>query len=202
MNRIRYILFFLLIVPNFVLALFSCSDRNRQSMTENVGSREIKKVKDIVIYEDTSFYSAFPSIVKNDDADFIVAFRRARQANLWGEKKQTYGSEQLLVMVRSRWGNVDDRARIDHAHPFGGRKTPCLLRLRDGTLLCTSYGWSFINQDEIDNLKTPYFDNRGSVLGGYPVRSDGGKRGKALFILHTWTRRLNLTPWRPFARVQ
>lgn len=180
MNRIRCILFFLLIVPNFVLALFSCSDRNRQSMTENVGSREIKKVKDIVIYEDTSFYSAFPSIVKNDDADFIVAFRRAPDRRIFGERRNKHTDpNSYLVMVRSRDGETwTTEPELIYAHPFGGSQDPCLLRLRDGTLLCTSYGWSFINQDEIDNLKTPYFDNRGGVvfLGGYLVRSvDGGK---------------------------
>ena len=149
-------------------------------MTENVGSREIKKVKDIVIYEDTSFYSAFPSIVKNDDADFIVAFRRAPDRRIFGERRNKHTDpNSYLVMVRSRDGETwTTEPELIYAHPFGGSQDPCLLRLRDGTLLCTSYGWSFINQDEIDNLKTPYFDNRGGVvfLGGYLVRSvDGGK---------------------------
>jgi sialidase-1 len=180
MNRIRCILFFLLIVPNFVLPLFSCSDRNRQSMTENVGSREIKKVKNIVIYEDTSFYSTFPSIVKNDDDGFIAAFRRAPDRRIFGERRNRHTDpNSYLVMVRSRDGETwTTEPELIYAHPFGGSQDPCLLRLRDGTLLCTSYGWSFINQDEIDNLKTPYFDNRGGVvfLGGYLVRSvDGGK---------------------------
>ncbi len=180
MSRIRYILFFLLIVTNLVLVLFSCSDRNRREMIENVGSGEIKKVKDIVIYEDTSFYAAFPSMVKSDDGDFIVAFRRAPDRRIFGERGNSHTDpNSYLVQVRSQDGETwTNEPELIYAHPFGGSQDPCLLKLRDGTLLCTSYGWSYINQDGIANLKTPYFNIGGGVvfLGGYLVRSiDGGK---------------------------
>jgi sialidase-1 len=180
MNRIRYILFFLLIVPNLVLVLFSCSCRNRQGVIENVVSGEIKKVKDIVIYEDTSFYAAFPSIVKSDDGDFIVAFRRAPDRRIFGERGNSHTDpNSYLVQVRSQDGETwTTEPELIYAHPFGGSQDPCLLKLKDGTLLCTSYGWSYINQEGIANLKTPYFYIGGGVvfLGGYLVRSaDGGK---------------------------
>ncbi|MEQ8337563.1 MAG: hypothetical protein RIA62_09460, partial [Cyclobacteriaceae bacterium] len=45
----------------------------------------LKKIKDIVIYEDTAFYSAFPSVIRTDD-DFLVAFRRAPNRMVFGEK--------------------------------------------------------------------------------------------------------------------
>jgi len=52
-----------------------------------------------------------------------------------------------------------------------------LLQLRDGTLLCTSYGWAFIKPEGVENLKKPLFKAGGATfLGGYLVRStDGGQ---------------------------
>jgi sialidase-1 len=32
---------------------------------------EVRKVKDIIIYEDPQFYSSFPSVVKNVENDFM-----------------------------------------------------------------------------------------------------------------------------------
>jgi hypothetical protein len=60
-----------------------------------------------------------------------------------------------------------------YAHPFGGSQDPCLLKLQDGTILCTSYGWAFVREAGLENLKQPVFQNReGSVfLGGYVLRS-------------------------------
>jgi hypothetical protein len=64
-----------------------------------------------------------------------------------------------------------------YAHPFGGSQDPCLLQLRDGTIICTSYGWAFVRQDGIPNLRKPYAEAGGAIfLGGYILRSaDGGR---------------------------
>ena len=37
----------------------------------------VRKVKDVMIYEDAQYYSSFPSIVKGKNGEFLVAFRRA-----------------------------------------------------------------------------------------------------------------------------
>ena len=180
MNRIRYFLFFLLVVSNLVLVLFSCSGKDKQGGKENGATGEIKKVKDIVIYEDPLFYSSFPSIVKNDEGEFITAFRRAPDRRIFGEKGNSHTDpNSYLVMVRSKDGETwTTEPELIYAHPFGGSQDPCLLKLRDGTLLCTSYGWSYVDQEGTDNLKTPHFKIGGGVvfLGGYLVRStDGGQ---------------------------
>ena len=83
-----------------------------------------------------------------------------------------------LVSVRSKDGETwAPEPELIYAHPFGGSQDPCLLKLQDGTILCTSYGWTFIKPEGLSNLKTPYFKNGGAVfLGGYLVRSfDNGK---------------------------
>ncbi|SDD84000.1 BNR repeat-like domain-containing protein [Niabella drilacis] len=67
------------------------------------------------------------------------------------------------------------------AHPFGGSQDPCLLQLRNGTILCASYGWAFPNADALAKIKTPYFKTGDAVFpGGYLLRStDNGKTRSA-----------------------
>ena len=126
MNRIRYFLFFLLVVSNLVLVLFSCSGKDKQGGKENGATGEIKKVKDIVIYEDPLFYSSFPSIVKNDEGEFITAFRRAPDRRIFGEKGNSHTDpNSYLVMVRSKDGETwTTEPELIYAHPFGGHKIP------------------------------------------------------------------------------
>ena len=142
----------------------------------------IRKVKDVVIYEDSTFYCAFPSVIKRPDGDVLVAFRRAPNRMAFGEKGNSHvDMNSYLVMVRSNdngetWSKNPE---LIYAHPFGGSQDPCLLQLRDSTLLCTSYGWALIKPEGIENLKKPvfFYPHEGSTfLGGYLLRSmDGGK---------------------------
>ena len=85
-------------------------------------------------------------------------------------------------MVRSRDGEIwTKEPELIYAHPFGGSQDPCLLQLRDGTLLCASYSWAFVHPEGILKLKKPYFQSGEAIfLGGYLVRStDGGKTWQA-----------------------
>ncbi|HRO46526.1 sialidase family protein [Agriterribacter sp.] len=140
---------------------------------------QIKKIKDVVVYSDTAFYSTFPSVVKLKNGELMVAFRRAPNRKIFGEKGNNHvDHNSYLVAVKSKNGeNWTDNVDLIYAHPFGGSQDPCLLHLKDGTLICTSYGWQAVRQEGIPNLKQPYFESGGYVfLGGYLVRSgDGGK---------------------------
>ncbi len=139
----------------------------------------VRKIRDIVIYRDTVFFSSFPSVVKRPDGEILVAFRRAPDRRIFGEKGTNHvDPNSYLMMVRSQDGeNWTKEPELIYAHAFGGSQDPCLLQLRDGTLLCMSYGWAFVRPDGIPNLKQPYTEAGGAIfLGGYYVRSaDGGK---------------------------
>ncbi|MCK5470476.1 MAG: exo-alpha-sialidase, partial [Cyclobacteriaceae bacterium] len=139
----------------------------------------VRKIKDIIIYKDSTFYSSFPSVVKRPDGEIFVAFRRAPDRKIFGEKHTNHvDPNSYLMMVRSSDGeNWTKDPELIYAHPFGGSQDPCLLQLRDGTLLCMSYGWALVRPDGIPNLKKPYREAGGTIfLGGYYVRStDGGE---------------------------
>src|SRR5258706_4076207 len=102
----------------------------------------IRKVSDLIIYQDERFYSAFPSIVRRPDGELLVAFRRAPERRIFGEHGISHTDpNSYLVLVRSRdegktWTKTPE---LIHAHPFGGSQDPCIVQLRDGSILCASY---------------------------------------------------------------
>jgi len=152
-----------------------------QVKTTELSKPSIRKVKDVVIYEDANFYCAFPSVIKRPDGELLVAFRRAPNRMVFGAKSNTHADpNSYLVMVRSKDGERwTKEPELIYANPFGGSQDPCLLQLRDGTLLCASYSWAAIKPENVENLKKPLFliyNNTFAFLGGFLMRSeDGGK---------------------------
>lgn len=146
----------------------------------------VHKVRDLVIYEDARFHSAFPSVIKRPDGEIWVAFRRAPNRKALGEERNYHvDPNSYLVMLRSKdgisWGKSPE---LVYAHAFGGSQDPGLLQVSDGSVLCTSYGWTFVRPDGVAKLKAPFFQNYpGSISnGGYYVRTvDGGKSWQGPF---------------------
>ena len=171
----------------------SCFSGNAQS------EGSIRKVKDVVIYEDSKYYCAFPSVIKRPDGELFVAFRRAPNRRAFGEKSNNHvDPNSYLVMVRSRDGETwTKNPELIYAHAFGGSQDPCLLQLRDGTLLCASYGWAFIKPEGLENLKKPVFlAANATFLGGYIVRSaDGGKSWQGPYYPPHISQEVNYTPF-------
>lgn len=139
----------------------------------------LEKEKDIVIYQDDSYYCAFPSVVRRKDGELVLAFRRAPNRRLLGESRYTHtDSNSYLVLVRSRDGGMNwtKEPELIAAHPLGGSQDPCLVQLRDGTLLCASYLWSWLNREAGAKTAGSYELKQFVFQGGYLVRStDGGK---------------------------
>lgn len=140
---------------------------------------EVTKVKDFVIYEDENFYAAFPSVIKTQQGEYILAFRRAPNRRLFGETHNSHvDPNSYLVQLRSTDGeHWTTTPELLYAHAFGGSQDPCLLQLRDGTILCSSYGWTFL-RPEAGATAHPNYAHAGpaTFLGGYLLRSyDGAK---------------------------
>jgi sialidase-1 len=155
----------LLLIVNFVLALPLLSQPSP------------RKLSDVTIYSDDKFYSAFPSIVRRPDGELIVAFRRAPERRAFGEVGTTHtDANSYLVLVRSKdagqtWTRTPE---LIFAHPFGGSQDPCMVQLRDGSLVCASYGWAWVQSHAIVKLKDAAKSGNFVFLGGYLVRSDDG----------------------------
>lgn len=142
----------------------------------------VKVLKSFKIYEDSLFYNAFPSVIKKQDGEYLLSFRRAPNREKFGEKGYRHvDHNSYLVGMTSKDGeNWSPEPHLIYAHPFGGSQDPCLLQLSDGTLLCVSYGWTTLNPQVLEKHNDKFFNYREfTFLGGYLVRStDGGKTWK------------------------
>lgn len=146
---------------------------------------ELRKIKDIVIYQSDKFYSAFPSIVRRPSGELIVAFRRAPERRALGEKGSSHTDpNSYLVLVRSRDGGKtwSQEPELIYANPFGGSQDPCMVQLRNGTFVCTSYGWALVQPDVASQLDDSLRHGNFAFMGGYLLQSkDAGRTWRGPF---------------------
>lgn len=139
---------------------------------------QLVKEKDVVIYSDDKFHAAFPSVVRRPDGELIVAFRRAPDRKVFGEKGTSHtDANSYLVEVRSTDNGETwtKNPKLILAHPFGGSQDPCLIQLADDSILCTSYGWALPRDDAWKSFGKVMRAGEFNFFGGYLVRStDGG----------------------------
>jgi hypothetical protein len=153
-------------------------------------------VKDLVIYEDSLFYSSFPSIVKRPGGELLLSFRRAPDKRRMGESGNLHcDMNSYLVMMRSPDGETwAGEPELLFAYPFGGSQDPCLLQLSDGTLLCTSYAWTLKPVALRKQAGRDYGD--WAFLGGYYLRStDGGAHWQGPLYPPALTREVQRSPY-------
>lgn len=143
---------------------------------------KLVKEKDVIIYSDPQFHSAFPSVVRRPDGELIVAFRRAPDRSIFGEKGTSHTDpNSYLVQVRSTDNGETwtPKPQLILAHPFGGSQDPCMIQLADNSIVCTSYGWALPRDDAWKSFGKVARAGDFNFFGGYLVRStDGG---------HTWS---------------
>ena len=158
----------------------------------------MKKLEDIVVYRDNTFYCAFPSVVCLPDGELIVAFRRAPNRKRFGAKLKFHTDpNSYLALVRSRDGGRtwSEEPELMHAHPMGGSQDPCMTLLSDGSIIASSYAWAPIDKDMTPDDYPGFgvlreLQNQGEShplgmvvlgLGGYLLRStDRGKTWREL----------------------
>lgn len=171
----RHLAIAFLFLLTFFLTGFSNNTKDLEEDKKTL-PKGVTKVKDIVIYEDAQFHSAFPSVIKRPDGEIWVGFRRAPNRKIFGDGKTNHTDpNSYLVMVRSDDGeNWSEKPELIYAHPYGGSQDPCMLQLKDGSVLCATYGWAFIRPEEMPNLKKPYFEaGKGTIfLGGYMMKME------------------------------
>jgi len=146
----------------------------------NVEASGLKKIKDIIIYQDKKFYSAFPSLVVRKDGEILCAFRRAPDRHeLWGAPGYTHTDpNSYLVLVRSKDGGQTwtKTPELIYADPLGGSQDPCMVQLADGSIVCTTYGWALVPPEGVERLKDTPHHAAFHFLGGCVLRSDDGAK--------------------------
>jgi sialidase-1 len=161
-----------------VLAILLSTARNLCAASSEA---KVRKLNDIVIYQDDKFYCSFPSIVRRPDGELLVAFRRAPERRALGEAGTGHTDpNSYIVLVRSHddgksWTQSPE---LIYANPFGGSQDPCMVQLSNDSIICTSYGWALLNGEAPKKLSGASLHGNFVFLGGYLLRSkDGG---------HTW----------------
>lgn len=139
----------------------------------------VRKSGEVVVYSDDRYYSAFPSVVRlRRSGELIAAFRRAPERRRLGAKGVSHTDpNSQLVCVRSRDGGRtwSREPELICSHPLGGSQDPCLLELRDGTLLCASYLWVWCGNADRRAVPATAWLGDYAFHGGYLMRSaDGG----------------------------
>jgi len=136
----------------------------------------MRKIRDFVVYADSRYYCAFPSIVRRPDGELIVAFRRAPDRRLMGGTTSHCDANSQLVLVRSKDNGATwtQEPELIHSHALGGSQDPCLCQLNDNTLLCSSYLWVLTPPEWPNFLHKANGGNFG-FAGGYLVRSDDSR---------------------------
>jgi len=82
----------------------------------------------------------------------------------------------VLVRSTDNGETWTEEPELIFAHPFGGSQDPCLIQLRDGTLLCTSYGWAQLRGGVAETKEHALRHGDFVFMGGYYLRStDGGE---------------------------
>jgi sialidase-1 len=147
----------------------------------------LKKVgKDFIIYQDSKFYSTFPSLVQKKDGEIFCAFRRAPDRRMWGATGYTHTDpNSYLELVRSKDGGKtwSKEPELIFAHPMGGSQDPCMYMLKDGSIICTSYGWAEMPVGKEKEMTETLTHPRFAFLGGFIVRSDNdAKTWKGPFV--------------------
>jgi len=137
-------------------------------------AEEWAKERDLIIYEDHAFYSAFPSAITRPSGEVVVAFRRAPDRKVFGESGSNHTDpNSYLVQVRSADnGATWSSPKLILAHPYGGSQDPCLIQLRDGSIVCSSYGWARVNEAARGRVKNNAIAGEFVFMGGYLVRSE------------------------------
>jgi len=138
------------------------------------------KIRDLVIHRDPSFYCIAPAIVARRAGELLVAFRRAPDRRVFGEKSVGHlDPNSQLVLVRSRDGGEtwSRTPELLFAHPLGGAQDASLIRLADGSLVCHSYAWMRL-LSTARSRPAPGFTSRDghAFLGGYVLRSEDDGR--------------------------
>ena len=127
-------------------------------------------MKDIVVYKDEKFYSAFTDIKKLQNGELLACFRRAPQRKPYSDHCDSE-SRALLLRSQDNGKTWKDEKILHEEEKNVGTGDPSIVQLKDGTIIANYFSWRFVKEHP--------FNHR--VEGTFIVKSnDNG---------HTWDKR-------------
>jgi len=116
----------------------------------------LKKIKDVILYKDYRFYSAFPAITKLSNNELLLAFRKARDVRHLLD--ESYGDNDEIQLLKTQMDHIDSRSQIVTIHldmslnqttgvqsifadPEAADQDCSLLTLKNGNVLLSSFSW-------------------------------------------------------------
>ena len=123
-------------------------------------------MKNIVVYKDERFYSAFPDIKRLQNKDLVVAFREAPQRKPYSTH---IDSESRNVLIRSKDNGETWEEKIivlESKNPDECFQDPSIAQLKDGTLLVNSFRWHVVKKEPFNHWVVGTFISR-SLDNGY-----------------------------------
>ncbi len=128
----------------------------------------MKKIKDLMIYRDAHYYSAFPAVAALPEGRLVAVFRRAPNYYGWpgvGDDDVFHGdpNSKLMAVVSDDGGEHWSEPRLVCAPPIGASQ--------DGGLFCdgnflyvNSFVWQFVPEATVEALQS---SGRGEYLHRY-----------------------------------
>ncbi len=112
---------------------------------------QLKILKHVTLYKDNRFHSAFPSIIKLDNGQLLLAFRRARDCNWLLANDNQFESLSFMdhldprshICLLNFTTSLEQigEPRIYPIDPEAGDQDPSLLNLDDGKILLCGFSW-------------------------------------------------------------
>jgi sialidase-1 len=100
-----------------------------------------------VVFSHPNLHCGMPSIIRDSDGCFLCAFRQAPDRRVLGRKSVHHCDTNSYIMIsRSSDGIRWQYPELVFAHPLGGCQDPCLFSTSNGTLLCSSYGYTLVEE--------------------------------------------------------
>jgi hypothetical protein len=99
------------------------------------------------------------------------------------------------VRSRNSGKNRTQTPELIYANPFGCSQDPCMVQLRDGTIVCTSYGWALLQAEAAAKLKNAFRHGAFVFLGGYLLRSKDGSHSWQGPIIHHSRNNSTIRAW-------
>lgn len=140
------------------------------------------KIEDTIIYKD-EHYNTFPSIIRKQNGELMVAFRQApnRLERYPNGLHVDPAAKAVYVVSRDNGRTWDSKAAVLYDDYCLGISDPCLTELRDGTIFATYFTHQVLLKADVPVLQPHKMDrlmgDRWIVRAapGYTIRStDGG----------------------------